>query len=121
MEQTRNAAKLFPIWTVELGSNGMPYSDRYNVSFAGEVIVKRSRDPECDLARALKASGYTGTVTVIDGATGRPRTIINIDKAPRVRTVETGTYPRFRRVEICAEAPPAGETASQVVEPAESA
>jgi len=27
-----------------------------------------------------------------------------------VRTVETGTYPRFRRIETCAESPLAAET-----------
>src|SRR5262245_29558520 len=88
----------------------MPYSDRYNVGFAGEVIVERSRDPETDLARALLAQGHTGTVTMLDGDTGTPRTIINIEKAAKVRTVETGSAPCFRRIETCAESPPAAET-----------
>src|SRR5512147_2521358 len=103
-------AKLFPVWTPELGAAGMPYSDKYNVTFAGEIIVERSRDPETDLARALLARGHTGTVTMLDGATGKPRTIIKIEKVAKVRTVETGTYPRFRRIETCAESPPAAET-----------
>jgi hypothetical protein len=104
------AAKLFPVWTPELDAAGMAYSDKYNVTFAGEIVVERSRDPETDLARALLARGHTGSVTMIDGATGRPRTIINIEKAAKVRTVETGTYPRFRRIETCAESPLAAET-----------
>lgn len=103
-------AKLFPVWTPVLGAAGMPYSDKYNVTFAGEIIVERSRDPETDLARALLARGHTGTVTMLDGATGKPRTIIKIEKVAKVRTVETGTYPRFRRIETCAESPPAAET-----------
>jgi hypothetical protein len=103
-------ANLFPVWTPELGAGGMPYTDRYNVAFEGEIIVERSRDPETDLARALLARGHTGKVTMLDGATGKPRTIIDIEKAAKVRTVETGTYPRFRRVERYAESPPAAET-----------
>ena len=105
-------AKLYPVWTPELGAAGLPYSDKYDVTFAGEIVVERSRDPETDLARALLARGHTGTVTLLDGATGKPRTIINIEKAARVRSVETGTYPRFRRIETCAESPPTAETES---------
>ena len=103
-------AKLFPVWTPELGAAGMPYSDKYNVTFAGEIIVEQSRDPETDLARALLAQGHTGKVTMLDGATGKPWTIIDIEKAAKVRTVETGTHPRFRRIERYAESPPAAET-----------
>src|SRR6476659_9366296 len=88
------SAHVFPVWTPELGAAGMPYSDRYNVTFVGEIIVERSRDPETDLARALLARGHTGSVTLLDGATGKPRTIIDIEKAAKVRTVETGTDPR---------------------------
>src|SRR5262245_33854351 len=106
----RLSAKLLPIWTPELGAAGMPYSDRFNVMFAGEIIVERSRDPEPDLARALLARGHTGKVTLMDGETGKPRTIIDIERAAKVRTVETGTYPRFRRIKTCAESPPAAET-----------
>ena len=57
-------AKLFPVWTPKLGAKGMPYSDRYNVTFAGAIVVERSRDPETDLARVLLARGHTGTVTM---------------------------------------------------------
>ena len=103
-------AHVFPIWTPELGAGGMPYSDNYNVAFAGEIIVERSRDPETDLARALLARGHTGQVTMLDGATGKPRTIVDIEKAAKVRTVETGTYPRFAALRACAESPPAAET-----------
>jgi hypothetical protein len=103
-------AKLLPIWTPELGAAGMPYSDRFNVTVAGEIIVERSRDPETDLARALLERGHHGKVTLVHGETGKPRTIIDIEKTAKVRTVETGTYPRFRRIETCAESPPAAET-----------
>ena len=63
-------AQLFPVWTPELGAAGMPYSDKYNVVFAGEIIVERSRDPETDLARALQARGHTGNGD--DYSTERP-------------------------------------------------
>jgi hypothetical protein len=95
----------------------MPYSDRYNVTFAGEIIVERSRDPEIDLARALLERGHTGKVTLMDGETGKPRTIIDIEKAAKVRTVETGTCPRFRRIETCAESPPTVETGAVGIGP----
>ena len=100
------AAQLFPAWSADLAA----YTDKYNVALAGEIIVERSRDPETDLARALLARGHSGKVTMLDGATGKPRTIIDIEKAATVRTVETGTYPRFRRIERYAESPPAAET-----------
>jgi len=66
----------------------MPYSDRYNVTFAGEIVVERSRDPETDLARALVARGHTGTVILLEGATGKPRTTIDIQRAAKLRTEE---------------------------------
>jgi hypothetical protein len=99
------SAHLVPIWKPGLEK----FTDRYNVVFVGQTIVERSRDPETDLARAMLERGYTGKVTLIDGRTGKPRTIIDIAKAARVRTVETGTYPRFRPLETCAERPHTAE------------
>ena len=49
--------------------------------FEGETIITGSRDPEHDLARALLSRGITGRVTMHDGNTGKPRTLINIEKA----------------------------------------
>src|SRR5262249_7866421 len=86
------------------------YTDKYNVVFGGQIIVERSRDPETDLARALLERGHHGKVTLVDGKTGKPRTTIDIEIAAKVRTVETGSAPRFRRIETCAESPPAAET-----------
>jgi hypothetical protein len=68
----------------------------YSVIFGGEVIVSRSADPECDAARALLAKGIVGKLKLID-AEGKPRTIINIEKAAQLSTEETATYPRFRK------------------------
>jgi hypothetical protein len=48
-------------------------NDRYSVLFDGRLLVERSRDPECDAARALLAGGYTGTLHMLDGKTGKPR------------------------------------------------
>ena len=49
---------------------------RYAVLFSGRLIVENSRDPEHDAARALVAMGVTGKLTLCDGKSGRPRTII---------------------------------------------
>jgi hypothetical protein len=40
---------------------------RYSVLFDGKLLVERSRDPECDAARALLARGYTGQLQMLDG------------------------------------------------------
>src|SRR6476619_3572208 len=53
----------------------------YDVVFDGETIVTDSRDPEHDLARALLARGIKGKVTLHDGPTRKPRTVVNIEKA----------------------------------------
>ena len=70
----------------------------YDVIFDGRVIIADSNDPECDLARAALAEGLTGFVQMLDAETGRPRTLINIEKAATL-TVEEGKTrgPRFVR------------------------
>jgi len=83
-------ARLHPKWVG--GRDGY----RYSVICRGELIVDRSRDPECDAARALKAMGHTGELTMLDGKTGVPRTIINIEKAAKLAVEETGGAPRLR-------------------------
>jgi hypothetical protein len=55
------------------------------VLFDGKLLVDHSRDPECDAARALLAKGITGKLVMCDGKTGIPRTIINIEKAAKLR------------------------------------
>jgi hypothetical protein len=55
-------------------------------------LIERSRDAACDTARALLARGITGTLTMLDGKTGRPRyIIIDIEDAAR-RTTEEGPH-----------------------------
>jgi hypothetical protein len=61
----------------------------YDVTFRGEVVVTGSRVPECDLARALQAKGFTGYVTLLDADTSTPRMTIKIDQAAKL-TVEDG-------------------------------
>ena len=56
----------------------------YSVIFEGKLLVERSSDPECDAARSLLAKGVTGKLTTLDGKTGRPRTIIDIERAARL-------------------------------------
>jgi hypothetical protein len=57
--------ELFPIWAGTLD---------------GELVLERSRDPECDLARVLLGRGITGMVDVHDGNTGKVRTQVNVEK-----------------------------------------
>ena len=75
-------ARLHPIWTG--GRDGY----RYSVLYDGKLLVERSRDPETDAARALLAKGMTGKLTMLNGKTGRPRTLINIEKAAKLSTVD---------------------------------
>ena len=63
----------------------------YDVTFRGETIVRDSRVPECDLARALKAKGFTGRVTLLDADTSNPRMEINIEKAAKLNGVSLNT------------------------------
>jgi hypothetical protein len=85
-------ARLHPIWAG--GRAGYVYS----VIYDGKILVERSRDPECDAARALLAKGITGTLTMLDGKTGKPRTIINIEKAAGlITTEENRSGLRFRK------------------------
>src|SRR5262245_18623402 len=71
---------------------------RYSVIFDGKLLVDRFRDPECDAARALLAKGLTGQLTLLDGKTGRPRTIIDIEKAAGLVTSEENRSGlRFRK------------------------
>jgi hypothetical protein len=84
-------AELFPIWA------GGKAGYVYNVVFAGELVLDRRRDPDCDLARVLLARGLTGKVTLYDGNTGRPRTIIDIEKAAKVCVREDDRGMRFTK------------------------
>jgi hypothetical protein len=84
-------ARLHPRW------NGGRTGYVYSVVFDGKLIVERSHDPECDAARALLARGITGKLTLCDGKTGIPRSIIDTEKAATLTVEETGGYPRFRK------------------------
>jgi hypothetical protein len=85
-------ARLHPKWVG--GRDGYHNS----VIYDGKLIVDRSRDPECDAARALRALGLTGTLTMLDGKTGKPGTIIDIEKAAELTIEESSKQPlRFRK------------------------
>ena len=90
----------------------------YNVVFDGDLVLEGSRDPECDLARILLSRGYSGVVTMLDGITGTPRTIISVEKAAQVTAVEGPNGPKF--VKYCPktvlESPYSPEDASLVPE-----
>src|SRR6185436_12613769 len=64
----------------------------YDVEFDGEVIVKNSKDAECDAARVLLSRGISGKITMVDAKTGKPRTIVNIEKAAKVTVSETRSH-----------------------------
>jgi hypothetical protein len=61
----------------------------YDIEFDGELLVSNSRDPECELARALLARGITGKLTLVDAITRKPRLILDIEKMAKL-TVEEG-------------------------------
>ena len=84
-------ARLHPHWIG--GRTGYVYS----VIREGQLLVERSRDPECDAARALVAKGINGKLTMLDGKSGMPRTIIDIEKAAGLTCEETRGVPRFRK------------------------
>ena len=78
----RIAAELLRIADVRLKARLHHHNGRYSVLFDGNLLVEGSRDPECDAARALLAQGITGKLTLCDGKTGRPRTIIVSRRLP---------------------------------------
>ena len=67
------------------------------VSIDGQRIVEDSRDPECDVARALLARGYTGKVKLVDANTGVHRSTVSIEKAAKLRTYDDSRGLGFER------------------------
>ena len=99
-------ARLHPHWVA--GNAGYVYS----VIHDGKLLVDRSRDPECDAARALVAQGFTGSLTICDGKTGIPRTIVNIEKAAKLRVAEESLRGLRFRSDGGAISPPSPEEAA---------
>ena len=60
----------------------------YDVIVGDRVMVADNKDPEHELARALLAEGITGTVEICDAVTGKPRTLVNIEKAAKLAVEE---------------------------------
>ena len=52
----------------------------YSVEYQGEVIVSGSNNPEHDACRALLARGVTGALLLLDCATGKERSSIDIER-----------------------------------------
>lgn len=80
----------------------------YSVIYRGELLVERSRDPECDAARALLQKGITGKFTMLDGKTGMPRSVIDIEGAAQL-CVKEGPL-RFAPYESRPDRSPTAET-----------
>ena len=81
---------------------GTPRDDYYlyDVTFDGEVIVTRSRVPECDAARVLLDRGVTGSLAILDADTGKHRTTVNIEAAAKLTVSESRRQSRkVRQVE----------------------
>ena len=67
------------------------------------------------LLRALHAMGITGKLTLLDGKTGKPRTIIDIEGAARLTAEEGPCAPRLRKYrERCGSAPTSPEDEAKV-------
>lgn len=81
-------ARLHPIWVPQVGY-------RYSVIFRGKLLIEHSRDAGFDAARALLACGITGTLTMLDGKTGKPRYSFDTEDAARLTTEEGPHGPRF--------------------------
>ena len=64
-------------------------SGRYDVDFDGEQLVTGSRNPECDLARALLARGIVGKVKLL--VDGKEQMMIDVEKLARLTVEESQT------------------------------
>jgi hypothetical protein len=80
----------------------------YSVIFRGKLLVERSKEPEFDAARALLAKGITGKLTLLDGKTGKPRIVIDIEPLAQL-CVKEGPL-RFAPHESRPDRSPAAET-----------
>jgi hypothetical protein len=84
----------------------------YDVAFAGEVIVKSSRDPEHDAARALLARGITGRMETL-GSDGKVRMHLTIEKAAELTVTEANDrgleLRRWKASPFASSEPPAAE------------
>jgi hypothetical protein len=69
--------------------DGRESVDRYDTLFGGTPLVTRTRDPEHDTARALKAIGYTGKFWTVNAKTGKKRMLVDIDKAAGLTVIES--------------------------------
>jgi hypothetical protein len=81
----------------------------YNVLFEGKLLVERSRESELDACRAMFAQGVTGKLTILDGKTGRPRSIVDIEKAAKL-TVKEGPLRFVKTQETMPDQPHSPET-----------
>lgn len=75
-------ARVHPVWAG--GKAGYLYS----VIYDGKLLIERSRDPEHDAARALHAMGLTGKLTLLDGKSGVPRSVVDIERAAKLTMTE---------------------------------
>ena len=64
----------------------------WSVLFDGKLLVERSRDPECDAARALLALGHSGKLTMCD-RDGRYLCMVDIERAAKVTARKRGVRP----------------------------
>ena len=93
--------------------------DRYDVQLDDEVVVRGSRDPEHDAARALLARGIVGPMTTTR-ANGVPcMYFASIEDTARLTVMETAKGFEVRRWKAFAAPPVAAQTRSLELEAAD--
>ena len=69
----------------------------YGASFAGERLVRSSRNAETDLCRALVERGLSGSLRFLDAHTGALRFVVHdIERAAQHVVEEGSNGPRFK-------------------------
>ena len=110
--------KIDEVWQAYLHPKAKP-NDRhwyaYDVVFDGELLVTDSRDPEHDLARVLVTRGLTGEVTIYDANTGKPRTVVDIERAAPWCVGSNLDRYAYKAPEHGNSSSPAGEEAMMVI------
>jgi hypothetical protein len=82
-----------------------------HVEFNGELIVVGARDPLPTMARTLLAQGITGKITVRDAVTRKPRLVVDIEGAAKIRTDDLRmAFVRWKPFELASVSPESSET-----------
>jgi hypothetical protein len=84
----RDAGRLVARLIPKPGGQSRQHYYHYDVEIDGEV-VRDAWEPAFECARVLAAKGITGSITFIDGVTGKPRfTLTDIEKGAKLTVRE---------------------------------